>query len=397
LENPFHLDHEGLLASYEALRQILVSLEGKLEPLGDTDYYQHHVFADRASDLVNYLEASVELAGSMLYEAAFVICRAALEHHLIDYLLFLASKYRLVLRDFPQGEYERLRAEQRAGNPGTEDIVGLTYDPEQKVLSIVRTGVHEREGQRGPGARALSRYYFIIDEFSPFRVPKAALPHVRSRYELPDDVVERHLLAHVEAWRRHLRWEAIKDNLKLNGLCTEKEIAHLDVHYAFLSAFVHPVSLRAPEAIRGHNARGFHRSYDHYASELALLYVVVLAERELEAFKAMTSRAPAVGLRGWDDTMKPSLLVARQRSAHLWFQGDTACFFDREEEAVARNQEDGIPRPVTLEQVNAIPPEEVGYYENPLRRLRELHQEGRGYPWNLYRSPWPRTDASRVL
>lgn len=107
----------------------------------------------------------------------------------------------------------------------------------------------------------------------------------------------------------------------------------------------------------------------------------------------MADREPAVGLRGWDEAVVPVLREARQRADHLWFLGDDPPLFDREEDATYRNRPDGVPRPVTLEQAQAIPAEEVRYYEKPLRRLREMHLESRGYPCLLYRLPWPRADA----
>jgi hypothetical protein len=158
----------------------------------------------------------------------------------------------------------------------------------------------------------------------------------------------------------------------------------------FLSAYAHPVSKHAPEAIRG--SRDLH-SYDHYASELVLLYVVAFAIRELEAFRRMADREPAVEVRDWEDDVVPVLLSARERAAHLWFVGDNPPQFDREEVATYRNRRDRVPQPVTSEQVQAIPDDEVGYYENPLRRLKEMHRATRGYPWLLYQSPWPRADA----
>jgi hypothetical protein len=262
------------------------------------------------------------------------------------------------------------------------------------VLSITRTGVHVQGGDRGPDAESLSIYYHLLEDFQPFRAPRSARSYVRRLIELPDDVVARHLEGHADAWFRHLRWDAIKDNLVMNQLCTRREAAHLDVHYRFLGAYVHPVSRQAPEAIRG--ARGSQRSYNrynHYASELVLLYVVALAVRELEAFRRMADREPAVEVTDWEAAVVPVLLSARERAAHLWFVGDKPPLFDREEDATYRNRRGIVPEPVTVEQIEAIPDHDVRYYEDPLRRLKEMHRAVRGYPWLHYRSPWPRSDT----
>jgi hypothetical protein len=384
-----------LLASYEALGPFLAGLKERLKSLGDTSHYQHYVFSDRAGSLLNYLQPAVELASAGWYEAAFATCRAALEHHLVDTLLFLANRYRRKLPDVTAEEYERFRASRAAHEPGTEDIVELNYDQTNRVLSIVRTGVHVQGGDRGPSAMALSIYYRIMDDFRPFRVPGPASSYVRHMIELPDDAVARFLQAHADAWFQHLRWNAIKDNLVMNQLFSRREAAHLDIHYTFLSAYAHPVSQHAPEAIR--RVRGFQRTYDHYASELVLLYAIALATRELEAFRRMADRAPAVEVRDWEQEVVPVLASAQQRAAHLWFVGDEPPLFDREEDATYRNRRGRVPQPVALEQAWAIPGNEVRYYEDPLRRLRQMHLPARGYPWLLYTSPWPRGEAFSFL
>jgi hypothetical protein len=391
MRETFHAEHGDLLASYEALRRTLAGVNARLKPLGDTDYYQHHVFSNRAGSMLNYLQPAVELAEAAWYEAAFATCRAALEHHFVDTLLFLADRYRRKLPDVTAEEYKRLRASRAAREPGTEDIIDLNYDATNRVLSIVRSGIHVRGGERGPDAMSLSVYYRVMDDFRPFRVPRSTRSYVRHLVELPDDVVVRHLRAHADAWFQQLRWDAIKDNLVMNQLCTRRETAHLDVHYSFLGAYVHPVSPHAMEAVRG--ARSFQPSYDHYASELVLLYAVALAVRELEAFRRMADREPVVEVRDWEEDVVPVLSLARERAAHLWFVGDEPPLFDREEDATYRNRRNRVPQPVTFEQAQAIPNDEVRYYENPLRRLKEMHRAARGYPWLLYRSPWPRGDA----
>lgn len=315
MRETFHAEHGDLLASYEALRRILAGLKARVKPLGETDYYQHHVFSDRAGSLLNYLEPAVELAETAWYEAAFATCRATLEHHFVDTLLFLAVRYRRKLPDVTAEEYERLRASRAAHEPGTEDIVDLKYDAANMVLSIVRTGMHVSGGERGPDAMSLSVYYRVMDDFRPFRVPRSARSYIRHLVELPGDVVARHLHAHADAWFHHLRWDAIKDYLVMNQLCTRREAAHLDVHYTFLGAYAHPVSPHAVEAVRG--ARSYQPSYDHYASELALLYAIALAVRELEAFRQMADLEPIVELRDWEESVVPVLSLARGRAAHL--------------------------------------------------------------------------------
>jgi hypothetical protein len=67
--------------------------------------------------------------------------------------------------------------------------------------------------------------------------------------------------------------------LALNGFADEQTINRLDVHYRYLSAFVHPLS-DVDRLLYGRNAIGIPR-YDHYTSELILLYTIAFAVGEL--------------------------------------------------------------------------------------------------------------------
>jgi hypothetical protein len=183
--------------------------------------------------------------------------------------------------------------------------------------------------------------------------------------------------------------------LVLNALLSKREAAHYDVHYSFLSAFTHPVSTKSVYEVYG-RATEYPPRYDHYASELVLLYLVALGSRELTAFYAGCRREPAVGLRDWEAT-EEQISAGRASSSHLWLPPDDPPFFDRETDAVNRNRPkpDSAPRPVSAPEVDALPLDQVRYYSNPLQRLRQLHERSRGYPWLLYSSPWPRTDTLR--
>lgn len=180
--------------------------------------------------------------------------------------------------------------------------------------------------------------------------------------------------------------------MELNGFYTEVEFARWHVHYSFLSAFAHPASPLVLAAVYGRNTQSVHE--DHYAAELVLLYVLTLARLELEAFDAMTERAPTVGLQGREE-IRARTQQARALSAHLWFPTGPPHAFDRVEEANRRGVSSGgelVPwgdRPKPED----IPDDEVRYYENPLKRLINMHggiNELSGFQWP---SPWFRGDA----
>src|SRR2546427_11913486 len=84
-----------------------------------------------------------------------------------------------------------------------------------------------------------------------------------------------------DEWDRRFVFGRLRKNLDANRLLRPGLGVQVDVHYAFLSAFVHGVQ-KAYGRVHQRNApRG---TFDHYASELVLLYVIAIAAAELEMF-----------------------------------------------------------------------------------------------------------------
>lgn len=77
--------------------------------------------------------------------------------------------------------------------------------------------------------------------------------------------------------------------------------------------------------------------YDHYVSELILLYVITLARLELEVFGEMTRREPVVNLAGWDGA-RTDMKRGESLASHLWFPRGSPHTYDRVQEANRRGQ-----------------------------------------------------------
>ena len=182
-----------------------------------------------------------------------------------------------------------------------------------------------------------------------------------------------------ELWEQALSWRNLKRNLFLNDdLATERELRQLETHFHFLSAYTHPNSMRAWQELFGGNYPSAAGDYDHFASELVLLYVCQIGINELRSFKQMTSRPPSVGLRRWAEIAAVSD-DAEARSAHLWFIWHHPSAFDWFSEAnrqhfLAFRRSPGVRIAVTPE---SLAEDEVPYYQHPLRRLRDMHRATR--------------------
>ncbi len=384
-----------LAAEHPFLRQSAEALVGHLRLVpdrldhGEVMHHQHAQFAERVWSLSLYLQGTLALVERDLYMPAFAVLRSALEHHVQDHLLFLGSRYTATIKDVSD---ETLAEWQQAIADGRDDFAAvLEVRRKGKTgAEIVRSGPHFTGEAQGPGAPSLSVYYGIIfDHFDPFTGGKSVQEFIG---EWPFLDKGRRAARAADMWSRNLVWRQLKENLALNEFYSEAELARWEVHFSFLSAFTHPTA-RSLNIIFGHNSPKVVR-YDHYASELALLYVTTVARLELDVFERMSQQQPRVGLIAWD-AVRTDIDRGRVLASHLWFPQGSPHWFDRVQEANRRGVGEGnrLLRMDERPKPEDLADDDILYYANPLRRIIRLHaheNEMTGFP---YVSPWPRADA----
>lgn len=378
-------EHGPLLGASRQLVEHLYSVEGRLAH-GEAQYWQHNQFAQRAASLGTHLEGALVLAERALYAVTFSQLRTALEHQAIDLLLFLGSRFEQVL-ELDDQEFERLRTDRSKWPRNARDIRRSRWrGKNRKVIEWSRVPVKDSDGS--DAGHDMSPYWGFMEGYDPFFAiePEVGNPFVK------DDSAEEYRRNQRALWRERLSWSNIRHNLVLNDIANELDVARLHVHYGFLSAYAHPVSFRARDSIYG---RYRALRYDHYASELALLYVCYLAVGELRAFAQLASKPPQVDLMHWEQ-VEADVNRAENLFAHAWFPGQVPGAYDRF--VAANNQHfralrDGLPRPDVRPET--IKPGDVPYYSNPLVRLREMHcsRGAEALTGFSYQSPWARQDA----
>jgi hypothetical protein len=399
------LDHRVLFASAQMLLTDIREFRGRFQETQES-YAIHYDFADRALSLEGYLSAALTLAMAGSYMPALALLRSGLEHQMVDQLLFLGRRYKGVIKEVKRTDFDVWYQNWKSRKPGTETITRLRWlgkgrAPMGKV-ELVRTGIHQQGGKTGRFARALSIYYVLLNEFDPFvGAPEDQRFFVREHGPLGM------YIKLAEDQRRmygDLKWDGIRDgikyNLRLNGLVAERTLRQLSVHYRFLSACVHPV-LAATRLVYGRDRPRLRGRYDHYASELVLLYVIEIAAAELVSLGKMARRAPRLKLADWPSVLA-DVKAAKAASAHFWFPGEEPHEFDRVKEANARvwHGRRGIPKafpPKHVVRPEHLRLEQIRYYRNPLRRLIEMHLQSRELMGFTYISPWPRADAQQRL
>jgi hypothetical protein len=347
---------------------------------------RHNEFAERCRLLGDVLSAILLLQEQRSYATGFTAVRTALEHHLVDRLLFLANRY---LQVYPvkkadiAAEEARLTSLQAGPRP---DIV--RWSMKEGRMNVIVRGLYTH-GSLGRGA-TLSPYYFVVSEYNPFTGRARDVGRLAGAFR---PIAERRRSAEQSkaVWDSLFVYAKLKRNLQLNRLITKAVALQLDVHYAFLSAFAHAMN-PAYELVYGRNQPLAIGRRHHYAGELLLLYVIVIAAAELEAFARMAARAPRLPL-AWT-LVAADVAAAKAATSYFWFLHGEPQLHDRVHEVHTRVARGRSIIPARVVDPMAIPPGRVRYYTNPMTRLIDLHRGFAEWTTGLGAEPlFPRDDA----
>jgi hypothetical protein len=131
--------------------------------------------------------------------------------------------------------------------------------------------------------------------------------------------------------------------------------------------------------------------YDHYSSELTLLYAITLGATELRNFVPALHSRPGTTVRRPDE-VEGVLDLVEAAASHFWFLGANPHSFDvwrARNDASFRLQSAGGQHAVSSEPA----PSDVAYPADPLRRLIDMHGSAQELMTGLtYQSPWPHQD-----
>lgn len=351
----------------------------------EAHYDVHHRYADRCKLLADQLHAVTALSEIFRYAAALAVLRTALEHHMLDLLIFLGDRWLSTYQVKP-AQVEEIQAKLAS----RRDVVSVDYERKTGKLNVVLRGLFDEKAV-GSGP-TVSRYFFAIQEYDPFTVNPKLMPDLALGFRDPD-LEKGWAEQSLDNWYRLFTFGRLRDNIALNGLLPPDVLLQLEVHHSFLSAYVHGVQ-RAYEAVYGSRRAVNIGRYDHYDSELCWLYVIALAAAELVAFGQISSHDPRLELRDWS-TVETEIEMARAAGEHLWFLSGGPSTYDRIQEIETRFPKLDPPLPLRpVVDLASLEPSEIRYYTHPLRRLIGLHGSYHELMTGIaYESPFHRADA----
>jgi hypothetical protein len=230
-------DHAMLLDTAETIVGELQRFETQMRP-GEVHHMQHSDFAVRARHLSLHLGAVHTLVDRALYPSAFSLLRTALEHHLLDYLVFLGRRYVQVFEGVTDEQWEQLMSDYESDEPGNRTICEPPTRSRKGRVTIVREGLYASGHDAEATNYTVSQIYFVLQQYQPF----TGRP---SDQQFLDDGlldVERRIeqaRTQKALWEQYLTWSSLTESLELNGFYTAEQLQQLQVHYRFLSAFAH--------------------------------------------------------------------------------------------------------------------------------------------------------------
>jgi hypothetical protein len=383
------VEHESLYVTAGLLIKQLKGLPTGLQH-GSAQHMIHTDAAERCRSLGLTIESAVACAERDAYGPAFALLRSALEQTLVDKLVFLGRRHIQVVRGVPADVWQTWQEEKESGSKWT-DVIDWRRT-HTGAVRIVREGIFSESNEDG-SRQTIGIHYFLLRDYSPFVGPPDVYGRLDDGLSEPED---RHAYAEQQRsmYDIYLKWPSLRENVKANGFADEVALSKLDCHYRFLSAFVHPIS-DVTRLLYGRHGSWNAPFYDHYSSELVLLYSVVMAVDEIRNFGEMARQEPTVEVEDWHRT-ETLCDLAWALSGYLWYPGQQPHDHDRYEEANRRafrglratQERMPPPDPATL------PADEISYYANPLQRLVALHASKQEMITGLvYISPWHRRDA----
>jgi hypothetical protein len=391
-------EHGQLIAICESLIETLSSLRVKVSTswLQDYDLLDWLVLQSQSFDSI------VSLVRLGRYRDAYHTCRMTLESYLLLRTVWTCRLYRQRWLMKPKPGEDIADAQHRfiadvRRELGDELIDVEATSPKAKEVTLVRRMGPIVDANGKDSGRYLpfhwqawniyrSEHFVNRDKLrgKHFLLPDWAAAGRRVRAENPD-ARDRDLYKYL------FTFDAMLNTLVLNKMLNKKTALRVVVHYNFLSGFSHTTKTGI-DSLKDRSYSGAAPHYDHYHSELALLYVAHLAAMHLDVIRDYF-KATEVGVASWwTDDLRVLHDEVERRFGYFWFVFNSPHEYDRFEHANRKSNwtTRQFVRP------SEIRPAVCRYYDDPLSRLKRLHWSTSEFTsGNSYLSPFPRSDAWR--
>jgi hypothetical protein len=400
-------EHQHLIELIDELVTALRGLRSDVQR-GSSSWAQDIEILDFIRIQTISLENAKKNAVQGYYRDAYHLIRMVFEGYFILKLISTCDKYPLRIRmerakKDPSLNHTRNRIIQQIAQKFGDDLIKTYMEGDDILVAVVR-GKRVVDDKGKDTGVIVPYYYAAWHNFRPVEY------HLK-RETLQDKLPTRRFLTGEWAtmprkikseivknygalYKYFLTFDRILENLRLNGVLDKKTTTRVLVHYNFLSNFSHStsdsLSIMRERKLYQLSQNGLDIVYNHYLSELALLYVCHLLLMHLQ-HAIYYLRWRAIKLKNEFKIYRSLCKKVEDDFGYFWFIFNKPHQYDRYSHANRKcNYKKKIfyrPEDIRLG--------DVRYYDNPLYRLKQLHQSQRELlaGGNIFVSPFPRDDA----
>lgn len=390
-------EHPALLALISELDKALSRLPNDID-WGQSVWAQDQELLDLVRVQTTSLRCATDTAVRGHYRESYNTIRMVLEGYLLLRLVSTCDKYPTwykVKRASGDGSLDEARAKAKQElRLRSTDIVDIE-DVDNRTLVVIRRGIRVVDSDGNDTGVTVPLYYKAWHDYQPTQhhlqrtdVQRELLPQWAAAGGARTSLSQ---IDHRTLYSRLLSFDSIVKHLRLNGVLTRKTATRIIVHYNFLSGFTHSTA----EAMR--LCQSWHRFgvdtdvvYNHYKSELALLYICHLLGMHLRFLLHYFRRWRPSHVRNANKLYYPLCRRVDDDFGYFWFIFNHPHEFDRYQHA---NRRCDYTRGVLFRPTDTRLGD-VRYYDDPLNRLRDMHgSQHELTTGNVYDSPFPREDA----
>ena len=341
------------------------------------------------------------------YRDSYHLIRMVFEGYFTLRLISMCTKYPLRVKirksiNDPTGNIGQQNAIANLKRTFGNDLFETFMEDSKTLVAIVR-GIYVVDENGNRTGMIVPFYHGAWSDFRPieYHLKKEGLQNkIPTRRFLNGDwmVAPRRTNADVIAhygslYRYFLTFDRILDNLRLNDVLNKKTATRVLVHYNFLSSFSHStsdsISISKTRKLHQFSSSGLDVVYDHYLSELALLYICHLLMMHLQFIMSYLSWR-SIKLRHKEKRYRTLCRRTDEKFGYFWFIYNKPHQYDK---YVHANRKCNLKKRIFY-RPEQIRMGDVRYCDNPLQRLKGLHQTQQELTsGNTFISPFPRSDA----
>jgi hypothetical protein len=398
-------EHQQLINLIEKLGEALSRLPSDVE-WGDSQWSPDLGILDFIQIQALSLQHAKQSTAQGFYRDAYHLIRMPFEAYFLLRLISTCDKYP-VRRKITRGKSDsslgdaKKRAIQNAKKTFGNRLIKI-YEEGNNILVAVVKGVPVADEKGNDTGIILPFYYGAWQQYRPVehhlkgKSPQKKLSTSRFLQGdwagTPKSSKTQADETHSQLHRWFLTFDRVLENLRLNGVLNKKTTTRVLVHYNFLSNFSHSTSDTIKSLPRLQNLYmigGSGTLYSHYDNELALLYICHLLSMYLEHAMYYLTKWRCIQVKN-PELYHDLCQEVEEAFGYFWFIFNKPHQYDRFAHA---NRKCNYTKKIFYRPED-IRLGDVRYYENPLYRLKQMHQSQRELTTgNVYNSPFPRDDA----